>query len=73
LQTLRPGGFAILATFASDGPEKCSGLPVVRYSPESLSAEFGSDLTLIESVRHVHTTPWATTQAFVYCRFRRVH
>jgi hypothetical protein len=73
LRTLKTGGSAILATFASDGPEKCSGLPVVRYSAERLSAEFGSDLTLTESVRHVHTTPWGTTQAFIYCRFRRVH
>lgn len=73
LRTLRPGGSAILATFASDGPEKCSGLPVVRYSPERLAAEFESDLTMIESVRHVHTTPWGSSQAFMYCRFRRVH
>jgi SAM-dependent methyltransferase len=72
LRTLRTGGSVILATFAPDGPEQCSGLPVVRYSPESLAAEFGSDLTMIESVRHVHTTPWGTTQAFVYCRLRRI-
>jgi SAM-dependent methyltransferase len=73
LRTLRPGGSAIVATFASDGPERCSGLPVVRYSPESLSAELGSDLTIVETVHHVHTTPWGTTQAFMYCRFRRIH
>ena len=73
LRTLKTGGSAILATFASDGPEQCSGLPVVRYSPESLSAEFGSDLTIVESVRHVHTTPWGSKQAFVYCRFVQNH
>ena len=73
LRTLKAGGSAILATFASDGPEKCSGLPVVRYSPENLSAELGPDLTMIESVRHVHRTPWGATQSFMYCRFRRVH
>ena len=72
LRTLKTGGSAILATFASDGPDKCSGLPVVRYSPESLSAELGPDLTMIESVRHVHRTPWDATQPFMYCRFRRV-
>jgi len=73
LRTLKTGGSAILATFASDGPATCSGLPVVRYSPEALSTELGSDLTLVESVRHIHTTPWGSQQSFLYCRFRRVH
>lgn len=73
LQTLKPGGAAIVATFAPDGPEKCSGLPVVRYSPRSLAAEMGPDLTLVEALAHAHTTPWGSTQSFVYCRFRRVH
>ena len=48
-QTLKPGGSAIIATFALDGPEMCSGLPVVRYSPNSLRQLFGSNLELIES------------------------
>ena len=73
LRTLKADGAAILATFAEDGPEKCSGLPVVRYSPESLAAELGNDLTMLESVSHVHTTPWGSTQSFLYCLFRRVH
>ena len=72
LTTLKEGGSAILATFAPDGPDRCSGLPVVRYSPESLSAELGPALGLVESVPHVHTTPWGATQSFLYCRFRRV-
>jgi SAM-dependent methyltransferase len=71
LQTLKPGGSAIVATFALDGPQRCSGLPVMRYSPESLAAELGPSLTMIESVPHVHETPSGTTQPFVYCRFRR--
>ena len=72
LQTLKPGGSAILATFALDGPERCSGLPVMRYSPETLSTELGPELSLVESIRHLHTTPWGTSQSFVYCRFQRV-
>lgn len=71
LRTLKPGGSAILATFALDGPATCSGLPVVRYSPASLAAELGSDLAMIESVPHLHTTPWGGTQSFLYCLFRR--
>jgi hypothetical protein len=70
-QTLKAGGTAIVATFALDGPERCSGLPIVRYSPETLAKELGPGLTLVEAVRHVHTTPWDATQAFQYCRFHR--
>jgi SAM-dependent methyltransferase len=72
-QTLKRGGSAIVATFAPDGPEKCSGLPVVRYSPETLAREFHADLELVEAAPYVHTTPWGATQSFQYCRFTRPH
>ena len=71
--TLKPGGWAIVATFAPDGPEQCSGLPVVRYSAETLSREFHPDLELVEAAPYIHTTPWGATQSFQYCRFRRFH
>ena len=70
--TLTPGGSAIIATFALDGPERCSGLPVQRYSPESLAAELGPRLRLVESRHHLHTTPWGRTQSFQYSWLRRV-
>jgi SAM-dependent methyltransferase len=72
LQTLRPGGTAIVATFAPDGPERCSGLPVQRYSPEQLRAELGPAFTLRQSRPHLHTTPWGSTQAFQYSRLERL-
>jgi len=68
---LKPGGTAIIATFGPDGPEKCSGLPVVRYSPETLAAELGPDFTLVESVPELHRTPSGKIQAFLYARFLR--
>ena len=71
--TLKSGGAAIIATFAPDGPATCSGLPVTRYSPDSLLQTLGADFELMESVAHVHRTPWGTSQAFQYCRFKRVH
>ncbi len=67
---LKPGGTAIIATFAADGPERCSGLPVMRYSPESLARELGPRFEAIESVAHTHTTPWGSPQSFQYSRFR---
>ena len=63
LQTVKPHGAAIIATFSPEGPETCSGLPVVRYTPESLADELGEELTLVESVRHGHPTPWGVIQA----------
>lgn len=71
-ETLKPEGSAIIATFAPNGPETCSGLPVVRYSPESLANELGPQFHLVEAVAHVHRTPWDTTQSFQYSRFVRV-
>ena len=70
---LKVRGSAIIATFAPDGPEKCSGLPVARYSPESLAERLGAGFTLLEWRRHVHHTPWGSTQAFQYSRFTRLH
>ena len=62
-----PGGFVIVATFAEDGPTRCSGLPTARYSADALHREFGSGFRLVESVREVHVTPAGVSQAFVYC------
>jgi hypothetical protein len=70
--SLKRGGAAVIATFAPDGPEKCSGLPVCRYSPESLAAVLGDEFTLVKSQRHVHETPSGTGQSFEYSLFRRV-
>ena len=70
-QALRPGGHAIIATFAPDGPEKCSGLPVQRHDAESLGRALGSAFTLVDSARHVHKTPWGSEQRFQFSLFRR--
>jgi trans-aconitate methyltransferase len=66
---LRKGGHAVIATFAEDGPEKCSGLSVRRYSAEELAAELAPGLAIVESRRVVHVTPWGAEQRFVYARF----
>jgi trans-aconitate methyltransferase len=68
---VKPGGHAIIATFAPDGPEKCSGLPVQRYDPESLSKAVGSAFDLVEHQPHRHVTPWGATQSFQFSVLRR--
>ena len=69
---VRVGGHIILATFAPGGPERCSGLDVVRYSPESLHREFGGNFELVDSTRETHHTPFGTEQTFIYC-YCRMH
>ena len=69
---LKTGGTAIIATFALDGPEKCSGLRGARYSPETLAAELGSNYQLDSSFTHAHQTPAGATQSFQYSRFTKV-
>ncbi|MDD4911891.1 MAG: class I SAM-dependent methyltransferase [Sideroxydans sp.] len=71
MRAVRPGGHVIIATFGEDGPEKCSGLPVVRYKPESLHAEFGEAFLLVEHESEAHHTPSGTVQQFVYCYCRK--
>lgn len=69
-RAVRVGGHVIVATFGLDGPEKCSGLDVVRYDAENLHGEFGPKFRLLDSVAEVHETPWGTPQQFMYCLCR---
>jgi len=69
---LRIGGVAIIGTFAPDGPEKCSGLPVMRHDSASLAAMFGDAFELIDSQPHEHQTPWGSVQKFQFSSFRRL-
>lgn len=70
-QAVKPGGHVIIGTFAFDGPEKCSGLPVHRYDAASLAKELGEGFELMVSRRHDHSTPWNSAQRFQFCIFRR--
>lgn len=69
-RSLEPGGHIVVATFGPHGPEKCSGLEVLRFTPEALHAEFGEDFARIASTTETHVTPWGAEQEFVYCYCR---
>jgi hypothetical protein len=60
------GGTVVIATFAEDGPEMCSGLPVTRYSPEELIAAMGPGFTVTHSEREIHVTPTGAEQRFIW-------
>lgn len=70
--SVRPGGLVIVATFAEDGPTRCSGLEVARYSPRQLQEEFGEGFAPVESHRELHRTPGGSEQAFTYVVLRVV-
>ena len=69
-RAVKPGGHVIVSTFGPQGPVKCSGLDVRRYSAEELHDEFGGRFELVESSEEVHETPFGTTQQFLYCYCR---
>lgn len=71
-KTVRPGGFLIIATFAINGPKKCSGLDTCQYDPATLSEVLQTQFTAVRSVEHMHVTPAGTPQTFLYVVFRRI-
>jgi SAM-dependent methyltransferase len=74
LETLRravaPGGAAVLATFAPDGPPTCSGMPVRRYDPEAIAALLGPGAELVAARREEHVTPSGRVQPFAWAAVR---
>ncbi|MHB8415383.1 MAG: class I SAM-dependent methyltransferase [Acidiferrobacteraceae bacterium] len=69
---LLPGGHLVIATFAPDGPERCSGLPVQRYDAMALASVLGPGFSLAATVVRSHVTPQGRAQSFTYCRFTRL-
>lgn len=65
------GGHLVLATFAPDGPESCSGLPVQRWSVNELARLFSDSFTLVDSTTSNHTTPWDSKQPFTWVVLKR--
>ena len=70
-KALKPDGTLIVAAFAPDGPERCNGLPVQRWS-ETLATEFGNEFRVTETSREEHRTPWGAVQPFTWTRFRKI-
>jgi ubiquinone/menaquinone biosynthesis C-methylase UbiE len=66
-RAVRRGGHVIVAAFGADGPQQCSGLPVVRYRPGQLHAQFGGQFELLGHCAEEHRTPAGSVQQFVYC------
>jgi ubiquinone/menaquinone biosynthesis C-methylase UbiE len=70
-KAIKQNGFLIVGTFSEKGPTKCSGLEIKQYSDISISAKFETGFERIECITEDHTTPFNTTQNFLFCRFKR--
>ncbi len=70
--SVKVGGHLIMACFSLDGPPRCSGLDVVRYSAESMSRELGPGFSLRREAEELHRTPRGAEQKYIYCMFERV-
>ena len=66
-----PGGHVVIGTFAPDGPERCSGLPIIRYDANALAAVVGTEFRLVDCLRHDHLTPGGNTQHFQFSILQR--
>ncbi|NNV54114.1 class I SAM-dependent methyltransferase [Limnovirga soli] len=64
-------GFLTIGTFSNNGPEKCSGLPITQYSEENLTTALQNGFQKIRCITEDHITPFATTQNFLFCSFKR--
>jgi len=69
-RSLKLNGHIVVATFGEEGPDRCSGLEVSRYSPDGLHDQFGESFKKVSSRTENHLTPWGTEQEFVYCYCR---
>lgn len=71
-KSIKVGGSLIIGAFSEDGPEKCSGIPITQYSETTLKTAFSQSFKKNECIRVDHTTPFNTTQNFVFCRFNKL-
>jgi SAM-dependent methyltransferase len=67
---LKPNGHIVVATFGLSSPDRCSGLPVARYSAEGIHEQFGNEFRKVGDSSEIHHTPWGAEQEFVYCYCR---
>ena len=70
--SVKTGGFIIISTFSKTGPDKCSGLPISKYSHDELIELFSTHFKNINYLSETHETPWSSKQDFVYCTFQKI-
>jgi len=64
-------GYLIIGTFSDSGPKKCSGLDIRQYTEQALTTELQNGFDKLTCITEDHTTPFGTTQNFLFCSFKR--
>jgi ubiquinone/menaquinone biosynthesis C-methylase UbiE len=70
--SVKANGYTIIGTFSDQGPDRCSGLPIKQYSEDSLNRQLKQGFQKIKCITEDHTTPFHTTQNFLFCSFKRL-
>ena len=69
---VKKNGYFILATFSDEGPNKCSGLEICKYSELDLQKQFEEAFNVVDSFKENHNTPFGTTQNFTFSVFQKI-
>ncbi len=67
---MQPGGYVLMATFAVEGPRRCSGLDTMQYDADLLQQVLGKDFSLLETRIEQHRTPSEAEQKFAWFLFQ---
>lgn len=70
-KAVKPDGYITIGTISTNGPKRCSGLDIKRYSEETLTEQLNRGFEKISCITEDHTTPFNTIQNFLFCSFRR--
>lgn len=71
-QSISPSGVLVIGTFSEQGPDKCSGIPIKRYSEKAMTERLETFFEKIKCITVDHQTPFSTFQNFVFCSFRKI-
>jgi len=65
--------YLIIGTFSDNGPKKCSGLDIKQYSEAEIQVQFKEKFSKLHCITEDHTTPFNTTQNFLFCSFKKIN
>lgn len=65
------GKYFSIGTFSENGPNKCSGIEIRKYSTDDLNEKFSQNFEELERFNEVHPTPFDTTQDFSFVKFKK--
>jgi SAM-dependent methyltransferase len=71
-KAIKQGGYLIIGTFSEKGPDKCSRLPITKYSLAQLESAFSPYFKVLRAFNSDHFTPNGQVQNYSFCCFERI-